>query len=135
MFSSYYILQKGAAAKRETEKANMMNMMSKHVKIEVSEVESNSSDQSSSSENEDVIEEAGSSEEQSSSSSDSDKKFKTLPKKANATPMKKISHAFDRRASIWNQIQDEEVFVVINLQGIFILENSKRERIVTHIDY
>lgn len=42
---------------------------------------------------------------------------------------------YQRRASIWNQIQDEEVLLVINLQGIFILENNKRERIVMHIDF
>ena len=38
-------------------------------------------------------------------------------------------------AGIWSQIPDGEILLIINLQGIQVVNNSRRDKIVLHIDF
>jgi len=38
-------------------------------------------------------------------------------------------------SSIWNQVQDDDILLVISLQGIQIVQNSKRDKILLHVDF
>lgn len=53
------------------------------------------------------------------------------PARAGKKPPKKYGAA----SSLWSQISDDELLLAINMQGVQILDNSRRDRIAYHIDF
>jgi len=53
------------------------------------------------------------------------------PARAGRRPPQK----YGRASSLWSQISDDELLLAINMQGVQILDNSRRDRIAYHIDF
>jgi hypothetical protein len=47
---------------------------------------------------------------------------------------RKLQKKYSGASSFWAQLDDDELLLAISMQGVQILENSRRARIVYHID-
>lgn len=184
MFSSYFVVQKGASAKREADQAHMMHQLAAQKYGRLGTMHSHSlgahdaddlhsseedadneaGEDSSSLEgyarksprrNQEIIEEASSREEGSSvrseqlsdSDSGADRQRRLRPSRPRVRTSVRSARTEQpgergaagrqpgRPSSIWAKLADDELLLVINLQGLHILENSKRDRIAIHVDF
>lgn len=161
MYSSYYILQKEAVDRRASDSRNLMSQIAAQRFSGIArstyqndeEFIDDASDASGQSQarpgkvaDHTIINEASSRDEKSGSlvsedlsEAESDKKDQENKEISilvgSKSDLKLKNSKPNLFGNFWSQVSDDNILLVVNIQGIQVMENSKRDRIVHHIDY